>query len=185
MRIAVFTGSSAGTDPRHLTLAAEFAATLVRHDVGIVYGGAHVGLMGAVADTALRDGGEVIGVIPQSLVDREVAHDRLTDLHVVTSMHERKQLMADLSDVFVALPGGAGTLEEFFEAWTWLQLGLHDKPVALLNSLGFWTPMITALDQMVKAGFLKAHYRDALIIADDGEDLLRQVKNWTAPTIKW
>lgn len=115
MRIAVFTGSSAGTDPSYLTLATEFAATLVHHDVGIVYGGAHVGLMGAIADTALRDGGEVIGVIPQSLVDHEVAHTTLTDLHVVSSMHERKQLMADLSDAFVALPGGAGTLEEFFE----------------------------------------------------------------------
>ena len=141
MRVAVFTGSQAGP-PSHRDAAAAFATDLARAGVGIVYGGGHVGLMGVVADAALAAGGEVVGVIPQHLVDDEVAHPGLPRLEVVDSMHERKARMADLADAFVALPGAAGTLEELFEAWTWGMLGLHAKPTALLDVDGFWQPLL-------------------------------------------
>lgn len=162
-RICVFCGSANGTDPQHRDLAVALGAELARCGVGVVYGGAHVGLMGAVADAALEHGGEVIGVIPASLRDREIAHTGLTELVVVDDMHGRKRHMYDLSDGFCAMPGGYGTLDEVFEATTWSQLGLHaggvSKPVTLVDTDGFWAPMITFLDATVGAGFVKAANR--------------------------
>jgi len=137
-RLCVFCGSASGVRPEYEAAARELGTVLAGRGVGVVYGGASVGLMGVVADSALAAGGEVIGIIPQALVDREVAHAGLSELHVVGSMHERKALMAELSDAFVALPGGMGTLEELFEVFTWRQLGLHAKPIALLDVAGYW-----------------------------------------------
>lgn len=185
MRLAVFTGSSFGRSERYAQEAAAVGTHLAEHGVGVVYGGGHVGLMGVVADAALAAGGEVIGVIPRSLAERELAHHGLSRLEVVEDMHVRKALMADLSDGFVALPGGAGTLEEFFEVWTWQQLGLHTKPVCLYDVDGFWTPLSTAIDEMVDEGFLSAGLRDALVLADDPAGLLDQVRSWSAPLTKW
>jgi uncharacterized protein (TIGR00730 family) len=181
MRLAVFTGSSFGRSERYASAAVEVGTYLAQQGVGVVYGGGHVGLMGAVADAALAAGGEVVGVIPRSLADRELAHDGLTRLEVVTTMHERKAMMADLSDGFVALPGGAGTMEEFFEVWTWQQLGLHTKPVCLYDVDGFWAPLWAAIGQMVDEGFLSTRLRDALVRADDPAGLLEQVRSWTPP----
>ena len=156
--VAVFCGSRLGHDPGYADLARHTGRTLAERGITVVYGGGHVGLMGVVADAALAAGGRVIGVIPRQLHDREVSHGGVTELHVVTSMHERKQLMAELSDAFVALPGGAGTLEEITEQWTWAQLSIHAKPCAFLDSaeLGFWEPMRVLLDQLVGQGFVDA-----------------------------
>ena len=184
MRIAVFTGSHAGPTS-HQRAAAAFAEALARAGVGIVYGGGNVGLMGVVADAALAAGGEVVGVIPQHLVDDEVAHRGLPRLEVVPSMHERKALMADLSDAFVALPGAAGTLEELFEAWTWGMLGLHAKPTALLDVDGFWQPLLTQLRRMVDDGYLAAHRLDALGVVHDAGELLAFVDGYQHPARKW
>jgi len=185
MRLAIFTGSSPGHDPRYAEAAANFAADLAARSVGIVYGGGRVGLMGVVADHALAAGGEVIGVIPHSLQSAEVGHAGLTQLHVVETMHQRKQLMADLADGFVALPGGVGTLEEVFEAWTWLQLGIHAKPVAFLNIGGFWDHLLAGLDGMVDAGFVKEEFRSNLVVAGTAEELLAALDRWRAPDRKW
>jgi len=185
MRLAVFTGSSFGRSEGYAHAAAAVGTRLAEQGVGVVYGGGHVGLMGVVADAALAAGGEVIGVIPHSLADRELAHLGLTRLEVVEGMHERKAMMAELSDGFVALPGGAGTLEEFFEVWTWLQLGLHTKPVCLYDVDGFWTPLWTMIDRMVEEDFLSAGLRDALVRADEPTELLDRVRTWTVPAMKW
>ncbi|NKX55641.1 LOG family protein [Arthrobacter mobilis] len=185
MRLAVFTGSSPGHDPLFAEAAGRFAAGLASHSVGIVYGGGRVGLMGTVADSALAAGGEVIGVIPDALQSAEVGHTGLSRLHVVGSMHERKQLMADLADGFVALPGGIGTLEEIFEAWTWLQLGIHAKPIAFINVNGFWNPLLAGLDGMVGAGFVTDEFRNALIVEETAEGLLEAIVRWRAPQRKW
>ena len=155
MRIAVFLASSPGT-PAHRELVTALASSLAGHGHTLVYGGARVGLMGLLADTALAAGGEVVGVIPQHLVDREVAHDGLTRLEVVASMHERKARMAELAEAFVTLPGGAGTLEELFEVYTWSLLGLHDKPIALLDPDGFYDHLVAQLDRTVDDGYLGA-----------------------------
>ncbi len=171
-RVAVFVGSSDGRDPRFRAAAGEVARHLAAHGVGLVYGGAHVGLMGVLADAALAAGGEVHGVIPRSMVDREIAHRGLTRLDVVDSMHERKARMAEVADAFVALPGGMGTLEELFEVWTWQQLGLLDAPVVLYDVDGFWRPLRAMVDDMVEHGFLAARARDALLHADDPDGLL-------------
>jgi uncharacterized protein (TIGR00730 family) len=171
VRIAVFTGSQSGP-PAHRAAAAAFATDLAEAGVGIVYGGGHVGLMGVVADAALAAGGEVVGVIPQHLVDDELAHPGLPRLEVVDSMHERKARMADLSDAFVALPGAAGTLEELFEAWTWGMLGLHAKPTALLDVDGFWQPLLAQLRRMVDDGYLDGRRLDALGVVSDAAELL-------------
>jgi uncharacterized protein (TIGR00730 family) len=184
MRIAVFTGSHAGP-PAHQQAAAAFATDLARAGVGIVYGGGDVGLMGVVADAALAAGGEVVGVIPQHLVDDEVAHRGLPRLEVVGTMHERKAVMADLSDAFVALPGAAGTLEELFEAWTWGMLGLHAKPVALLDVDGFWQPQLAQLRRMVDDGYLDAARLDALGVVHDAAGLLEFVHGYVHPARKW
>jgi uncharacterized protein (TIGR00730 family) len=184
VRIAVFTGSLAGP-PSHEAAAAAFATHLAEAGVGIVYGGGKVGLMGVVADAALAAGGEVVGVIPQHLVDDEVAHPGLPRLEVVQSMHERKAVMADLADAFVALPGAAGTLEELFEAWTWGMLGLHAKPTALFDVDGFWQPLLTQVRRMVDDGYLDAVRLDALGVVTDGPGLLSFVKGYVHPARKW
>lgn len=184
MRIAIFTGSHDGP-PSHRAAAAAFATSLAKAGVGIVYGGGHVGLMGVVADAALAAGGEVIGVIPQHLVDDEVAHPGLPRLEVVQSMHERKAVMADLSDAFVALPGAAGTLEELFEAWTWGMLGLHAKPTALLDVDGFWQPLLGQLRRMVDDGYLDGVRLEALGVVESAEGLLTFVDGYRHPARKW
>ena len=184
MRVAVFTGSHAGPES-HATAAAAFSTELATAGVGIVYGGGHVGLMGVVADAALAAGGEVVGVIPQHLVDDEVAHPGLPRLEVVQTMHERKAVMADLSDAFIALPGAAGTLEELFEAWTWGMLGLHAKPTLLLDVDGFWQPLLVQLRRMVDDGYLDAVRLDALGVVTDAAGLLEFVESYEHPPRKW
>jgi uncharacterized protein (TIGR00730 family) len=183
-RVAVFTGSQLGPQS-HQEAAARFGADLARAGVGVVYGGGHVGLMGIVADAALEAGGEVIGVIPQHLVDDELAHPRLPQLEVVQTMHERKARMAALADAFVALPGAAGTLEELFEAWTWGMLGLHAKPVALLDVDGFWQPLLGQLRRMVDDGYLDGRRLDALGVVEDAAALLEFVEGYEHPARKW
>jgi uncharacterized protein (TIGR00730 family) len=184
VRIAVFTGSQTGP-PSHRAAAAQFGTDLARAGVGIVYGGGHVGLMGVVADAALAAGGEVVGVIPQHLVDDELAHPGLTQLEIVQTMHERKARMAELCDAFVALPGAAGTLEELFEAWTWGMLGLHEKPTALLDVDDFWQPLVTQLRRMVDDGYLDARRFDALGVVHSADGLLTFVEGYRHPARKW
>jgi uncharacterized protein (TIGR00730 family) len=184
VRIAVFTGSQAGP-PAHQQAAARFAADLADAGAGIVYGGGRVGLMGVVADAALAAGGEVVGVIPQHLVDDELAHPGLPRLDVVAGMHERKARMAELADAFVALPGAAGTLEELFEAWTWGMLGLHAKPTLLLDVDGFWQPLLAQLRRMVDDGYLDGRRLDALGVVHDAAGLLEFVAGYEHPARKW
>jgi uncharacterized protein (TIGR00730 family) len=186
MRICVFCGSSPGHDSQYMAAARHLGTLLADKGIGLVYGGASVGLMGAVANAVLDKGGEVIGVMPQSLVGFEVAHDRLEDLRIVGSMHERKALMADLSDAFIALPGGIGTLEETFEMLTWAQLGFHPKPVALLDIGGFYSKLSGFLDHVVDEGFLRPQHRDILLRDSDAEALIAQINAYEPPAIeKW
>lgn len=175
-RICVFCGSNRGDRPEYVQAARRLASTLVRRRLGIVFGGGCVGLMGALADAALAQGGEVIGVIPEALVAREVAHTRLTRMHTVRSMHERKALMAELSSAFVALPGGLGTFEELFEVLTWAQLGLHSKPCALLDVAGYFDPLLAMLDRSVSEGFVRPENRSLLIADSDPERLLDRIQ---------
>ena len=184
MRVAVFTGSQSGP-PSHRSAVAEFAAGLARAGVGIVYGGGRAGLMGVVADAALAAGGDVVGVIPQHLVDDELAHPGLPQLEVVGSMHERKARMAELADAFVALPGAAGTLEELFEAWTWGMLGLHAKPAVLMDVDGFWQPLLAQLRRMVEDGYLDRRRLDALGVVTEADQLLDFVERYEHPARKW
>ncbi|MDS2171262.1 TIGR00730 family Rossman fold protein [Nesterenkonia sp. CL21] len=170
--LTVFTGSRHGHDPAHARAVRRLGALLGRRGITVVYGGGNVGLMGVLADAALGAGGEVHGVMPQGLVDREVAHPGLTRLDVVADMHERKRRMAELGDGFLAMPGGAGTLEELFEVWTWQHLGLHRKPVALFDVGGFWQPLLAMVDHMVEAGFLTRPRREALIVDDQVPELV-------------
>ncbi|MBI1917770.1 MAG: TIGR00730 family Rossman fold protein [Planctomycetes bacterium] len=171
-RICVFCGSSAGGRPDYAEATTRLGRLLAERGLGLVYGGGHIGLMGVLADAVLAAGGEVIGVIPQSLVDRELAHPGLTELQVVATMHQRKSLMADLSDAFVALPGGYGTLDETFEILTWAQLGLHAKPVGMLNVSGFFDPLLAWIDRAVEDGFLKPQHRELLSLCDEPGELL-------------
>jgi len=185
-RICVFCGSSVGNRPAYREAAGALAQALVRRGLGLVYGGARVGLMGVLADTMLQHCGEVIGVIPQALLDREIAHAGLADLRVVGSMHERKALMVDLADGFIALPGGYGTLEEFSEVLTWAQLGLHRKPCGLLDVDGYFDPLLALFDGAVAAGFLRPENRALVLKANDPEmllDLLASYKPVSVP--KW
>lgn len=184
MRICVFCGSSRGSAD-YLEAARQVGHTLATRGFEIVYGGARVGMMGAVADAALAAGGSVTGVIPRSLLDWEVAHDGLSALHVVPDLHRRKALMADLADAFIALPGGAGTLEETFEVWTWAQLGLHTKPVGLLDTGGYYTPLLRFLDHMTAEGFLRAPYRRMLIAEPDLDRLLERYARYRPPDYTW
>jgi uncharacterized protein (TIGR00730 family) len=171
-RVCVFSGSSVGNRPAFRDAAVGLARALSRRELGLVYGGARVGLMGVLADTMLAQHGEVIGVIPQALVDREIAHTGITDLRVVGTMHERKALMVELADGFIALPGGYGTLEEFCEVLTWAQLGLHRKPCGLLDVDGYFDPLLTLFDQAVEAGFIRPENRALVLRATEPEALL-------------
>jgi len=185
-RVCVFCGSSTGRHPAYRRLAEALGRTLAARGLGVVYGGGRVGLMGALADAALSAGGQVIGVIPQALMDREIGHRGLTELRIVGSMHERKALMAELGDGFVALPGGIGTLEELFEVWTWAQLGLHSKPCALLDTDGFYGPLVAFLDHLVDAGFVREAHRDMLLTAHSPEELLTALAAYRPPRVgKW
>jgi len=185
-RLCVFCGSSPGARPEYRQAAAALGAALARRGLGLVYGGARVGLMGAVADAALETGGRVTGVIPRALVGKEVAHPGLSELRVVGSMHERKQLMAELADGFVALPGGMGTLEEFTEILTWAQLGLHRKPCGLLNVRGYFASYLAMLDHAVAERFVSPAHRAMLLVADDAESLLERFASYRAPAVeKW
>ena len=171
-RFCVYLGSREGRDPQHLEAAERLGETLARRGHGLVYGGARVGLMGRLADAVMAAGGEVIGVMPDHLVEREQAHHGLTELVRVRNMHERKASMAARADAFIALPGGIGTLEELFEAWTWQYLGLHDKPIGVLDTAGFYAPLLTFLDSTVEQGFLNGRTRAELIDATDPVELL-------------
>lgn len=182
-RLCVFCGSSPGHDPAFAALAAQLGRTLAQRRIGVVYGGGRVGLMGVLADAALAAGGEVIGVIPKALMDREHGHGALTQLRVVDSMHERKALMAELSDGFVALPGGIGTLEELFEVWTWAQLGIHRKPCGLLDVKDFFVPLVGFLDQVVDTGFLGATPRAMLTVSTSPDELLARFAAYEAPAV--
>jgi len=185
-RICVFCGSSPGSRPEYRRSAQEMAAELARRNIGLVYGGSNVGLMGELADAVLRTGGEVEGVIPENLMAREVGHEGLTKLYVVRSMHERKALMADLSDAFVALPGGFGTLEEFCEVVTWTQLGLHAKPCGILNVLGYYSPLLRMFDHAVEERFLKPENRALVLAGDSPAELLQALEEWRPiPAEKW
>ena len=170
--VCVYCGSSFGSNGVYLEATRLLAQALAGRGIRVVYGGASVGLMGVLADAALEAGGEVVGVIPRLLEEREIAHPNLTELHVVTSMHERKALMAQLSDAFVALPGGIGTLEELIEVYTWRHLGLHDKPLGVLNTAGYYDGLGAFLDHAVDQGFLRAEQRARLTVAADAEALL-------------
>ncbi len=165
-RLAVYCGSSMGADPAFADTARALGEEMARRGIGLVYGGGKLGLMGVVADAVLDGGGEVYGVIPEALVGLEVAHPRLTELHVVTTMHERKAKMTELTDAFVAIPGGIGTLDELFEAWTWNALGYHSKPFALLNVNGFWDGLIGFLDHVTLSGFMSPARRAQLLVGD-------------------
>jgi uncharacterized protein (TIGR00730 family) len=171
----VFCGSSSGTEPHHAEAARAFGVLLAEAGCDVVYGGGHVGLMGILADAALGAGGKVFGVIPQRLVDRELAHRGLTELHVVSTMHERKALMASLSDGFIALPGGIGTLEEFFEVWTWAQLGYHEKPLGLLDVNGFFSPLIAFLERASELGFIPRSELKRVKVESDPSALLERM----------
>jgi uncharacterized protein (TIGR00730 family) len=180
-RVCVFCGSSAGSDPAYRQAAVAMGRALARRGLGLVYGGGHVGLMGALADAVLAAGGEAIGVIPRGLERRELGHRGLTELRVVGSMHERKAAMADLADGFAALPGGLGTLEETAEILTWAQLGIHGKPVGLLDARGYWGPLVAFLDHAVAEGFVRPDDRALVLVEREPEALLDRLAAWRAP----
>lgn len=180
-RICVFCGSSFGSRPAYKQAAERLGKTLAHRGLGLVYGGGGVGLMGAIADAALAAGGEVIGVIPDSLQRREVGHSGLTKLHVVESMHERKALMADLADAFIALPGGFGTMEEFCEIVTWSQLGIQQKPCGLLNIEGYWNHLLAMLDYSVDEGFVRPENSELILVAKNPDSMLERLMEWEPP----
>jgi uncharacterized protein (TIGR00730 family) len=186
-RICVFCGSSAGARPAYTQATAELARLLVADGIGLVYGGANVGLMAVLADTVLAEGGDAVGVIPQALVDKEIAHPGLADLRVVGSMHERKALMADLADAFIALPGGLGTLEELFEVYTWSQLGLHQKPCALLDVEGYYSGIAAFLEHAVRERFLREEHRAMLMVEPEPRALLERLRRFEPSAVqpKW
>ena len=184
--VCVFAGSSPGTDPAYLAAARSTGEVLAAHKITTVFGGGGMGLMGALADAGLEAGGRVIGVIPDQLIDRELGHARLTELRVVGSMHERKALMMELSDAFIALPGGAGTLEELSEVWTWAQLGIHRKPCGILNVKGYYAPFLGFLDHMVDNGFLTAEHRAMLFVESEPLALLDRMRRYRPPEVpRW
>ena len=184
--VCVFCGSNGGADPAYVAAAEAVGAGLAQRGIRIVYGGGRVGLMGALADAARAAGGEVVGVMPQQLVDREIGHTGIDDLRVVDTMHERKALMVELADAFIALPGGIGTLEELFEVYTWAQLGIHAKPLALLDVAGYYEPLSAFLDHAVTQRFLRAETRAMLSIADSLDAVLETFERWRPPTThKW
>lgn len=182
-RICVYAGANPGNDDCYRAAAQNLANILVRRGIGIVYGGGNLGLMGELADTVLAAGGEVVGIMPRQLVEKEVAHLGLTDLQVVESMHERKAVMAELSDAFVALPGGIGTLEEIIEVYTWSQLGLHRKACALLNINGYYDGLTAFLDHAVTEGFLARSHRELLVVIERPEELVESLERWDPPRL--
>ena len=181
-RLAIYCGSATPADPRFVELAREVGQTLAQRNIGIVYGGGKAGLMGALADGALAAGGEVIGVIPTALVGRELAHHGLTELHIVETMHQRKQAFTDLSDGFITLPGGVGTMDELWEAVSWAQLGYHANPVGLLNAFGYYDGLIEFNRHMAEVGFVRAAHRGIVIAADTLDELLEKMANFTPAT---
>jgi uncharacterized protein (TIGR00730 family) len=184
--VCVYCGSANGAKPLYADAARAFGRTLVQAGLALIYGGGKVGLMGVIADTVMAEGGRAIGVIPELLVNKEVAHHGLTELHVVPDMHHRKKMMADLSDAFVAMPGGVGTLEELFEVYTWAQLGYHGKPVALLNIAGFYDPLMRMLRHTVDEGFMRQSYLDILQMDADPVALIGKLQRYQPPTSdKW
>lgn len=185
-KICVYCGSNSGRQPEYLEQARAFGHELVKRDIALVYGGAAVGLMGAVADAVLQAGGRAIGIIPEHLINKELAHKGLTELHVVQTMHERKAMMAELADGFVALPGSVGTLEEIFETWTWAQLEMHRKPCGLLNIAGYYDALATFLDHTVAEAFMRPQHRAMLAIESDPAALLDRFTSYQPPTVsKW
>ena len=183
-RLCVFAGSASGTRPQYRSATVAFAREATDRGYGLVFGGGSVGLMGALADAALAAGGEVIGVIPEALAAREVAHSGVTRLEVVGSMHERKARMAELSSAFVALPGGIGTLEETFEVFTWAQLGIHSKPCGLLNVRGYWDHLGQLLDQAVSEGFLRPAHRALLLVESEAAPLIDRLEGYESPRLR-
>jgi uncharacterized protein (TIGR00730 family) len=185
-RICVYCGSNPGKSAEFLESARSLARALVQRDICLVYGGASVGIMGEIADNVLAGGGQVIGVIPQALADKEVSHAGLTELKIVDSMHERKAIMADISDGFIALPGGLGTFEEIFEVLTWAQLGFHKKPCALLNVKGYYDKLIQFLNHAVAEGFVANTHREMLLVQKEPHRLLKIMAAYNAPVVdKW
>jgi uncharacterized protein (TIGR00730 family) len=186
-RVCVFSGSLPGVRPLYSRAADKLGRALAHRGLGLVYGGASVGLMGALADAALAERGEVIGIIPEALVRKEIAHPGLSELRVVSSMHERKATMAELAGAFIALPGGLGTLEELFEVLTWAQLGLHTKPIGLLDVAGFYQPVLSTLQHMVSEGFIPAAHMQLLVARSEPEPLLDALATHTPPVLgrKW
>ncbi|CAM8308906.1 TIGR00730 family Rossman fold protein [Morganella morganii] len=183
-RIAVYCGSAAGASEIYRLEAVKFARILVEQGITLVYGGASVGIMGTVADTVLREGGKAIGVIPALLEGREIAHKNLTELHRVSTMHERKSKMIELADGFVALPGGFGTLEEFAEVFTWSQIGLHQKPVGLMNINNYYDPLLSLIGKMTDEQFMQEKYRHMAVVETDGNALIRRFRDYEAPAVK-
>ena len=185
-RICVYCGSNMGAREIYRDAARALGAEMARRGIGLVYGGSNIGLMGVVADAMLDAGGSVVGVMPEHLAAKEIAHTHLTELRVVKTMHERKALMADLADGFIALPGGFGTYDEFCEVVTWAQLGLHQKPCAMLNVAGYYDAMIAMFDHAAQEGFVRDTHRAMLIVSPDISDLLDQMQNYRAPVVaKW
>lgn len=185
-RICVFCGSNVGARVEYRRVAEELGSYLAEREIGLVYGGGNVGLMGTMADAAMAAGGEVIGVIPQAIVDREIAHRGVTELRVVNSMHERKAMMADLSDAFMAMPGGFGTFEEFCEALTWSQLGIHKKACGLLNVAGYYTPLLAMFDHAVQERFVRRENRSLVLAHEDFRELIRMIDEFVPTTTeKW
>lgn len=183
-RIAVYCGSAAGASEIYRLEAVKFARILVEQGITLVYGGASVGIMGTVADTVLREGGKAIGVIPALLEGREIAHKNLTELHRVSTMHERKSKMIELADGFVALPGGFGTLDEFAEVFTWSQIGLHQKPVGLMNINNYYDPLLSLISKMTDEQFMQEKYRHMAVVETDGNALIRHFRDYEAPAVK-
>ena len=185
-RVCVYAGSAPGANPAYADVSRTIITELVSRGAGVVYGGGSLGLMGVLADAAIEAGGEVTGVIPRFLDEREVGHHRVTDLRVVDTMHERKMLMAELADAFVALPGGVGTLEELFEVYTWAQLGIHSKPLGLIDVAGYYGPLVAFLDHAVQERFLRPETRTLLAVSDGLDDLLAQLEAWEPVAVhKW
>jgi uncharacterized protein (TIGR00730 family) len=182
-RVSVFCGSSPGASQVYMEEAELLGTQLARNGLTLVYGGARVGIMGAVANATLKAGGEVIGVIPKMLMGRENAHTGLTELIVVNSMHERKAKMEQLSDGFITLPGGPGTMEEFFEVYTWAQLGEHQKPIGMLNSNNYYDKLLTFFDHMIEEQFLKPEYQSMIIVENDPQQLLKKFRNYEPPQL--
>ncbi|HYL73136.1 MAG TPA: TIGR00730 family Rossman fold protein [Bryobacteraceae bacterium] len=185
MRICVFCGSNSGNDALYVNAAQEMGRTLAAHNIDLIYGGGRVGLMGALADAALAAGGAVIGVMPRALVEREIQHTGLSELHTVETMHERKTRMAELSEGFIALPGGAGTLEEIFEQWTWAQLGIHHKPCGFLNTNGYFDALRNMIERMTGEGFLRPEHASMLVFDTQPAAILKEFRNYSPPAAKW